>query len=91
MSEPEIDTDRIDETVLALMFLTLHKNRELESWRAWKSFDWGAMGRLHEKDLILDPVGNAKSVVLTDEGYRRCEEAYLRLFTKRGDQAATGS
>lgn len=91
MSEPEIDTDRIDETVLALMFLTLHKNREWESWRAWKSFDWGAMGRLHEKDLILDPVGKAKSVVLTEEGYRRCEEAYRRLFTKRGDQAATGS
>lgn len=86
MSEPEIDTDRIDEAVLALMFLTLHKDRKWEPWRAWKSFDWGAMGRLHEKDLIFDPVGKAKSVVLTDEGYQRCEEAYYRLFTKRGDQ-----
>jgi hypothetical protein len=91
MSEPEIDTDRIDEAVLALMFLTLHKDRDWELWRAWKSFDWGAMGRLHGKDLIFDPVGKAKSVVLTNEGYRRCEEAYHRLFTKRGDQAATGS
>lgn len=91
MSEPEIDTDRIDEAVLALMFLTLHKDRDLEPWRAWKSFDWDAMGRLHEKDLILDPVGKAKSVVLTGEGYQRCEEAYHRLFARRSDQAATGN
>jgi hypothetical protein len=91
MSEHEIDTDRIDEAVLALMFLTLHKGRDWELWRAWKSFDWAAMGRLHDKDLILDPVGKAKSVVLTDEGYRRCEEAYHRLFAKRSDQAVAGS
>jgi hypothetical protein len=91
MSEPEIDTGRIDEAVLALMFLTLHRNREWEPWRTWKSFDWAAMGRLHDEDLILDPVGKAKSVELTDEGYRRCEEAYHRLFAKRGDQAATES
>lgn len=91
MSEPEIDTDRIDEAVLGLMFLTLHKDRKWEPWRAWKSFDWGAMGRLHEKDLIFDPVGKAKSVVLTEEGYRRSQEAYYRLFAKKDDQAATGS
>jgi hypothetical protein len=90
MPEPEIDTDLIDEAVLALMFLTLHKDRAWEPhWRAWKSFDWGAMGRLHEKELIFDPVGKAKSVVLTPEGQRRCEEAYHRLFAKRDDQAAT--
>jgi hypothetical protein len=88
MREPEIDTDRIDEAVLALMFLTLHRDRNLEPWRAWKSFAWEAMSRLHEKSLILDPVGKAKSVVLTNDGYQRCEEAYYRLFSKRGDQAA---
>jgi hypothetical protein len=33
MLEPEIDTDRIDEAVLALMFLTLHQDRNLEPWR----------------------------------------------------------
>jgi hypothetical protein len=91
MSEPEIDVELIDDAVLALMFLTLHKGRDWEPWRAWKSFDWAALGRLHEKDLILDPVGKAKSVALTDEGHRRCEEAYHRLFAKRADQAATGS
>jgi hypothetical protein len=90
MPEREIDTDLIDEAVLALMFLTLHKDRAEEPlWRAWKSFDWAAMDRLYARELIFDPVGKAKSVALTPEGRRRCEEAYYRLFARRDDQAAT--
>ncbi len=87
MEDSQIDTDLIDEAVLALMFLTLHGDR----WttRAWKSFDWDAMGRLHAKDLILDPVGKAKSVVLTDEGLKRCEEAFYRLFGRKSDGQAS--
>lgn len=81
--EPEIDTDRIDDAVLALMFLTLHKGEPWEPPRAWKSFDWDALGRLHEKSLITDPVGKAKSVTLTEEGARRCKEAYYRLFARQ--------
>lgn len=89
MPEREIDTDLIDEAVLALMFLTLHKDQASEEgWRAWKSFDWGAMDRLHAKEFISDPVGTAKSVALTPEGRRGCEEAYYRLFAKRDDRAA---
>jgi len=52
------DTDRIDDTVLTLLQLGLH-----EGSRAWKSFDWDAMNRLHEKGLIADPVNKAKSVI----------------------------
>jgi hypothetical protein len=90
MDEPKIDADLIDEAVLALMFLTLHRDRRADPfWRAWKSFDWEAMGRLYEKDLIFDPVGKAKSVVLTEEGRRLSEEAYYRLFAKRVDQEAS--
>ena len=55
-----IDEQKIDETVLGLLYLTLH-----DGCRAWKSFDWQAMTRLHEKGLIEDPVNKAKSVVLT--------------------------
>ena len=64
MADREIDLDRIDEAVLALMFVTLHKDRKSGPWRTWKSFDWGATGRLPGKDLIFDPVGKAKPVVL---------------------------
>jgi hypothetical protein len=60
MGERDIDTNRIDEAVLALMFLTLHDVDRISGFaRAWKSFDWGAMNRLYEKDLICDPVNKA--------------------------------
>ncbi len=48
--------------------------------RTWKSFDWGAMDRLHRKGLISDPVSKAKSVEFTEAGLRRAEAAYRRLF-----------
>jgi hypothetical protein len=73
----EIDTDKIDDAVLGLLWLTLHDGR-----RAWKGFDWGALDRLHEKGLIADPANKAKSVVLTDEGLERAEELFQVLFTR---------
>ena len=50
-----VDEERIDEAVLALLWLTLHDGR-----RAWKGFDWEVLGRLHAKGLIADPVGCKK-------------------------------
>lgn len=38
--------------------------------------------RLHEKGLICDPVGKTKSVVLTDEGLKKSEELFHKLFSK---------
>ncbi|GGF82558.1 hypothetical protein GCM10011402_38850 [Paracoccus acridae] len=73
----EIDRDKIDDAVLALMWLTLHDER-----RAWKGFDWDALERLHARGLIADPVNKAKSVVLTDEGLRQSEELFRALFTR---------
>jgi len=60
-----IDTDRIDDAVLALLYLGQH-----DQWWTWKSFDRDAMDRLHKKGLISDPVGKAKSVVFSEEGLR---------------------
>ena len=58
MHHADFDTDKIDEAVLALMFLTLHdEDRLFGMVRAWKSFDWDALDRLHAQDMILDPVG----------------------------------
>ena len=74
-----LDEERIDEAVLALLWLTLHDER-----RAWKGFDWEVLGRLHAKGLIADPVGRAKSVVLTDEGLRQSEGLFQALFTRPG-------
>ncbi len=73
----KIDEDRIDDAVLALLYLTLGRDG-----RAWKSFDWGALNRLHAKGLIGDPVNKAKSVVLTDEGATRSEQLFHAMFMR---------
>ena len=70
-----IHTDRIDDCVLALLLLGRH-----DGPRVWKSFDWDAMDRLHKKGLISDPVGRAKSVVLTNEGLEKAERLSRDLF-----------
>ncbi|RDJ08152.1 hypothetical protein B5K05_16525 [Rhizobium phaseoli] len=73
----EIDKEKIDDAVLALLWLTLH-----EGDRAWKGFDWDVLDRLHQKGLIANPAGKAKSLVLSDEGLRRSEELFRALFTR---------
>lgn len=73
----EFDKDKIDDAVLALLFLTLDRDG-----RAWKGFDWDSMNRLHAKGYIGNPVGKAKSVVLTDEGIARSERLFRELFGK---------
>ncbi len=74
----EIDTERIDEAVLALLLLGLH-----DAGRVWRSFDWDVMERLHRQGLISDPVGKAKSVVLTEEGQREAERLFMQMFAAR--------
>jgi hypothetical protein len=73
----EINIKKIDDAVLALLYLTLHDQN-----RAWKSFDWDAMNRLHEKGFISNPVGKAKSIAFTDAGLREAERLFDELFTK---------
>ena len=73
----EIDNDKIDEAVLALLHLTLH-----DRFRAWKGHGWDALDRLYRKGMICDPVGKAKSVALTDEGLAESERLFRELFAK---------
>jgi hypothetical protein len=78
-----IDEQKIDDTVLALLRLTLHDGR-----RAWKSFDWNSLSRLHESGMIADPVNKAKSVVLTEKGLAESERLFEALFVKSGPEIA---
>ena len=73
----DIDTDKIDEAVLALLYRTLH-----DGVRAWKGHDWDALDRLYRKGMIENPVGKAKSVVLTDEGLAKSERLFRNLFER---------
>jgi hypothetical protein len=64
--------------MLALLYLTLH-----DDVRAWKGFGWDAMDRLHRKGLIHDPVGKAKSVVLTSRRASGCSQSCSRSPRRR--------
>jgi len=72
----DFDTEKIDEAVLALLYLTLHDDR------AWKSFDWDAMSRLREKGFISNPVRKAKSVRF-GRGAARIRALIYQAFRKK--------
>ena len=73
------DRDKVDEMVLALLYLTI---TEAGDWgaRTWKSHDWDAMDRLHSQGYISDPKSKAKSVVLSPEGLERSRALFERHF-----------
>lgn len=75
----EYDKDKVDEMVLALLFLTTFDEGQYGA-RAWKGHDWDALDRLHAKGYISDPKGRAKSVVVTEEGLRRSRELFAKHF-----------
>ena len=77
----EYDHNKVDEMVLALLWLTPAGPR-----RAWKSHDWEAMERLHAKGYISDPKSAAKSVMFSEEGERQARELFERHFGRK-DQA----
>jgi hypothetical protein len=74
----ELDTSKIDDAILALLYLGLH-----DGARAWKGFDWDAMDRLHRAGLISEPRGRAKSVVFTEVGLERARRLLGELFGER--------
>lgn len=76
-----INTDAIDDAVLALLYLTVHDHN-----RAWKSFDWDALNRLHEQGFLDNPVNKAKSVTLTDKGLRESERLFQQRFAISDNQ-----
>ncbi len=71
----DYDREKVDEIVLALMYLTLH-----DFSRAWKGFDWETLNRLHEKGWIDNPRSKAKSVLLTEEGLAKSVNLFQQYF-----------
>lgn len=77
----EYDKDKVDEMVLALLYLTTFNDGY--GFRAWKGMDWDAMERLFEKGYIGDPKSKAKSVILTNEGRELSEKLFFKYFGKK--------
>ncbi|MBU1187742.1 MAG: hypothetical protein KKC01_01810 [Gammaproteobacteria bacterium] len=74
-----IDEEKIDQVVLALLWLNLH-----DGCRVWKSFDWDAMQRLHGNGYISNPASKAKSVQLTGPGMQAAERLFKHWFSSDG-------
>lgn len=77
----EYDKDKVDEMVLALLYLTSFHDKY--ATRAWKSMNWDAMDRLYEKGYISNPKGKAKPVVLTEDGEKLSKELSIKHFGVR--------
>ena len=75
----DFDKNKVDEYTLALLYLVTHERREGLGARAWKGFDWDTLNRLHtHKRYISNPIGKAKSVVMTEDGFLKARELFER-------------
>lgn len=86
MAEPDLDTDKLDDAALAILSLTLHDRN-----RVWKGLDWAITDRLHAKGLIADPVGKARSLMLTEDGIDRAEAVLAAVFAKQPREDSQGA
>ena len=77
------DAEKVDEYTLALLYLVIHNREEGLGARAWKGFDWDTMNRLHEKGFVSNPVGKAKSVGMSEKGYKKVEELFRKHFVNK--------
>jgi hypothetical protein len=74
----DIDKRKVEEAVLALLYLTLHDGN-----RAWKTIDFAAINRLQEQGFLSGTVSRAKSVVFTEKGLRAAEQLATEQFAKK--------
>jgi len=78
----EYDEGKVDEMVLAMLFLTTFEETPSGA-RAWKGHDWSVLDRLHAKGYISDPRSKAKSVVVTEEGVTQSRALFTKYFGKK--------
>ena len=74
----ELITDKLHAAVFGILFLTLH-----DKTRAWKTFDWDVLGRLHQQGLILNPRNKDKAVTFTEIGLQTVKANLETLFGKQ--------
>lgn len=75
----EPDPDRIDQVVLASLWLTAHRERAASSWSAWKTHDRDTLNRLHEAGFIDEPRNRRKSITFSEAGAEAARAAFESL------------
>lgn len=83
MEMTTMDAEKLDQCIgeltLALMYLNRFKERNDLCWRAWKGYDFDALGRLKDNGLIYDSSHRSKSVGLSEEGIAKAKEILGKL------------
>ena len=74
----EYDRDKVDEIVLALLYLT--SSRDQYATRAWKGLNWETPDRLYKKGYISDPQIKSPTVTFSQEGERLSKELFFKHF-----------
>lgn len=74
----EYDKDKVDEMVLALLYLTT--TRDKYGARAWKGLPLEPLESLFEKGLIDDPKSKSISFLLTEKGEQLSKELFAKYF-----------
>jgi len=77
----EYDTDKVDEMLLALLFLT--STHDQYGTRAWKGFDRETFDRLIKKGYVSHPGGKSPTVMLSEEGARLSMKLFFQYFGTR--------
>ena len=77
------DQDKVDEMTLALLYLVTTERQEGLGARAWKGLDWDTMNRLHEKGWINDPTSKTTSLHVTEDGFKKSEQLFLKHFGQK--------
>ena len=78
------DDSKTAEIGFAILSLTINHDRSGNA-RAWKSLDWDLLASMHERGWIADPVGKAKSVVITEKGALVAEQVRERYLDASPD------
>jgi hypothetical protein len=74
----EYDEDKVDEMVLALLYLT--STRDQYDTRAWKGLDLKVLNRLHKKGYISEPDMKSTTVTLSETGEKLSRELFFKQF-----------
>jgi hypothetical protein len=79
MTEPDFNTDLLDDLILALLWYNGSETK-FGAHSAWKSLPWDALDRLHARGLISEPRRKTHSVELDDEAWTRGQALFEQWF-----------
>lgn len=79
----EYDKDKVDEMTLALLYLVTSQRQGDLGAQAWKAFYWDTIKRLSEKGWIDEPKIKSMTLTVTEEGFRKSEDLFLKYFGQK--------